>query len=126
MNKDLKKVISWTLFIIILTIIIISLIASIINMIQPTFFPEVDISGFKNYTNAISVLLSFLSAGLGMFSIWQSNLSSQQSVEILNGIKDIEKEQKYISNNIMSVNQHNIERTDANEKNKWRQDTVYK
>lgn len=124
MDNKLKKVIQWTVYIMV-TLAIITILASlVVNILQPTFFPNVSIDGFQNYTNNASVLLSFLSAGLGFFSIWQANLSSKQSASILSDLSVIKRNQERISGNIVSLGQHNVETAQAKSSNQWAEDTA--
>lgn len=73
-----------------------------INVLAPTFFPETDISGFKDYINTFCVILSFLSVGLGIYSIWQASESGKQASEIMKSIQIIEREQS-LSQDLMRV-----------------------
>ena len=67
-----------------------------------TFFPEKDISGFKEYINTLCVILSFLSAGLGCYSIWQAFVSDKHAEKIINSLQTIEREQR-IAQDLMRV-----------------------
>lgn len=121
MNELLKKAIHWTLYVIITFVIVITLLAVVIVMAAPTFFPEADISGFKDYVTTSSVILSFLSTGLGGFSIWQANSSGEQSAKILNGIRAIRMTQNAMSKDILKMSQ-NVKRTTTGAGVQWQPD----
>ena len=101
-NNKLKNTVLWTIYVSILLISIFTLICIIINVIAPTFFPERDISGFIQYVNIFGIILSFLSAGLGIFSIWQANVSNKQVSEILQSLQSIEHD-KTLSKELIRV-----------------------
>lgn len=100
MSKKLKQIISWTLYVSIVIIAILTITSLIINVLAPTFFPEKDISGFKDYINIFCVILSFLSVGIGIYSVWQANVSGKQANEIMKSIQAIEREQ-YLSQELL-------------------------
>ena len=108
MDDKLKTCIQWTIYVIVTGAIVFFLISLVITMIKPTCFPNIDISGFENHLTNAAVFVSFLSAGLGAFSVWQANSSSKQSVEIIKKLNEIENEQLKISNNILSIRKTNI------------------
>ena len=122
MDPKLKKVAQWTTYFVIIFIILITVISLVVNLIAPTFFPRANISGFKAYINTAAMILSFLSAGLGFFSIWQANTSSRQAVDILNGIHEIETKQDLLTKDIISMGKQNIQRADANTSGGWKPD----
>lgn len=122
MDQRLKKVIQWTTYFVIVFIILLTILSLTVNLIQPTFFPETNISGFQAYINTTAMILSFLSAGLGIFSIWQANTSGKQATDILNGIRDIERKQDLISKDIISIGKQNVERADASTNAVWKRD----
>lgn len=124
MDQKLKKTIQWSVFVIILIALIISVVALVISMIQPTLFPGVNIDGFKSYITIASVFVSFLSAGLGGFSIWQANNSNKQSVQILNAISEIKSEQIKLSYHILSIRRTNIKQSFSAVDNQWEKDTI--
>ncbi len=91
------------------------------------FFPNQDISGIKEYINTFCVILSFLSVGLGIYSIWQASVSGKQANEILKSIQAIEYEQN-IAQGLMRVitnvvdNGKTIQTSDASKAGAWKQD----
>lgn len=103
MSGKLKNVILWTLYIVVLIIGLSAIIALGVNVLAPTFFPDADISGFKNYINTFGIILSFLSVGLGMFSIYQANISGKQAVEMLNSIQELKIQQERMLVSLKSI-----------------------
>ena len=98
-----------------------------VNVLAPTFFPEADISGIKEYINTFCAVLSFLSVGLGIYSIWQANGSGKQANEILKSIRAIEREQ-HLSLGLMRVitnvvdNGKTMKTSDASKDGAWKPD----
>ena len=78
MSDKLKHTMQWSLYILMMIIVIVTFICLGINIIAPTFFTNTNINGFKDYINTLGVILSFLSAGLGIYSILQANVSGKQ------------------------------------------------
>ena len=65
-----------------------------------------------------------MSAGLGIYSIWQANLSGKQATEILNSIKSIEKEQKFTKDLLEVItntfdNEKTSQTSTINKENDW-------
>ena len=88
MGPQLKKTISWTIYIVIAICIVGGvLIPAFITMIQPTFFPEADISGFISWMQTASIWVSFFSAALGGFSVWQATRSEKETKAVLDTIR---------------------------------------
>lgn len=102
MNGRLRQVVPWTLYIAVVLIAMFTIVSLVINVLAPTFFPETNISGFQDYINTFCVILSFLSVGLGIYSIWQASESGKQANEIMKSIQLIEREQ-YLSQDLMRV-----------------------
>lgn len=102
MNGKLKQVVPWTLYISVVLIALFTIVSLVINVLAPTFFPQTDISGFKDYINTFCVILSFLSVGLGIYSIWQTNESGKQANEIMKSIQLIERDQ-HLSQDLLRV-----------------------
>lgn len=121
-DPKLKKAAQWTTYFVIVFIILITVISLVVNLVAPTLFPSTDISGFRAYINTAAMILSFLSAGLGFFSIWQANTSNRQAVDILNGIHEIEAKQDLLTKDIMSMGKQNVQRADANTNAVWTPD----
>lgn len=94
MSDRLKNVIQWTIYILIVLVALFTIISLLINVLAPTFFPKVNISGFKDYINTFGIILSFLSAVLGFYSIWQSFKSGRQANEMINSIHDLKQQQE--------------------------------
>lgn len=73
------------------------------------------------------MILSFLSVGLGIYSIWQANGSGKQANEILKSIRAIEREQ-HLSQDLMRVitnvvdNGKTMKTSNANNKGSWKPD----
>lgn len=95
MNEKSKNIVMWMLFgFFVLVIVIFLIIPLIVQMLQPTFYPETDISGFTNILNITGYVIGFLSAVLGVYSILQAQKSNKQVEQILNTVKDIQKQQE--------------------------------
>lgn len=127
MSEKLKSTLFWTLYIALTAIGVITFIFLMINVLAPTFFPNANIDGIKDYINTFCIILSFLSIGLGFFSIWQSNEGSKQVKEILDSIIEIKTEQK-LTHNLMTVIANNLdngstlEMANAQKGNTWKPD----
>ena len=127
MSDKFKSTLLWTLYVAVVLIAVFTVISLGVNVLAPTFFPETDISGIKEYINTFCVILSFLSVGLGIFSIWQANGSGKQANEILKSIQAIEREQ-HMSQDLMRVitsvmdNGITIKTSDATKEGSWKPD----
>lgn len=127
MSERLKSTLLWTLYIVMVLIGGFTIIILFVNVLAPTFFPDADISGIKEYINTFCVILSFLSVGLGLYSILQADGSGKQAKEILKSIQAIEREQD-LSQNLMRVitiaidNGKTREVSDVSKKGAWKQD----
>ena len=127
MSDKFKSTLLWTLYAAVVSIGVFTIILLGVNVLAPTFFPNTDISGIKEYINTFCVILSFLSVGLGIYSIWQSSVSSKQANEILKSIQAIEREQK-LSQQLMQVisnavdNGKTIKTSAASKNGLWKQD----
>lgn len=102
MSEKFKSTLLWTLYVAVVIIAVFTVVLLGVNVLAPTFFPETDISGIKEYINTFCVILSFLSVGLGIYSIWQASGSGKQANEILKSIRAIEREQ-HLSQDLMRV-----------------------
>lgn len=107
LDQKLKKVIQWTLFILI-TIIFLTVV--LIPIIFTIYLPDSELA--KNTPTVISIasgLIGFLSAILGFISIFQASSSSKQVEKILGELKSLADSQKlmfkFISENATS-NEH--------------------
>lgn len=127
MSDKFKSTLLWTCYAVMVIVVLFTLVFLIVDVLAPTFFPEVDISGMKQYINTFCVILSFMSVVLGVYSIWQSNGSSKQANEILQSVQAIEREQ-HLSQGLMHVitsvvdNGTTIKTTNANKDNLWKPD----
>lgn len=96
LDEKLKKVIQWTIFILIL---VISIAVILIPVIVTIYFPDSELA--KNSSVVIGVasgIIGFLSAILGVVSVFQSSASSKQVERILGEIKSISDSQKMMFN----------------------------
>lgn len=127
MSDRFKSTLLWTFYIALVIVGVFTIILLGVNVLAPTIMPETDISGIKEYINTFCVILSFLSVGLGIYSIWQANGSGKQANEILNSIRAIEREQ-HLSHELMRVitnvvdNGKNLKTSDARKEGEWKQD----
>lgn len=127
MSEKFKSTLLWTLYVAVVFIAVFTVVLLSVNVLAPTFFPETDISGIKEYINTFCVILSFLSVGLGIYSIWQANGSGKQANEILKSIRAIEREQ-HLSQDLMRVisnvvdNGKTIMTSHASKEGSWKPD----
>lgn len=127
MSEKFKSTLLWTIYILSVFVVASTVILIGVNVLAPTFFPNVDISGIKEYINTFCVILSFLSVGLGIYSIWQANVSGKQANEILKSIRSIESEQ-HLSQDLIRVianvvdNGKTIQTSEAIDANSWKPD----
>lgn len=127
MSEKFKSTLLWTLYVAVVLIAIFTVVLLGVNVLAPTFFPKTDISGIKEYINTFCVILSFLSVGLGIYSIWQASGSGKQANEILKSIRAIEREQ-HLSQDLMRVitnvvdNGKTIKMSNASKENSWQPD----
>lgn len=127
MSEKFKSTLLWTLYVAVVLIAIFTVVLLGVNVLAPTFFPKTDISGIKEYINTFCVILSFLSVGLGIYSIWQASGSGKQANEILKSIRAIEREQ-HLSQDLMRVitnvvdNGKTIKTSNASKENSWQPD----
>lgn len=96
MNEKLKHVVQWTLYIFILIIALTLWGSVLIVMLKPSFFPEMNTSGFEDYIDVLCIALSILSAFLGVYSIRQANQSGKQTSDMLNAMEGIKHQQELI------------------------------
>lgn len=97
-----KKTVLWTIYILGLFVILLTVLCVVVDMIAPTFFPNSNITGFLKYLDTFCIILSFLSVGLGFFSIWQANEGSKQINGLLKEMKTISEDQ-HLSKELMQV-----------------------
>lgn len=127
MSEKFKSTLLWTLYVAVVLIAIFTVVLLGVNVLAPTFFPKTDISGIKEYINTFCVILSFLSVGLGIYSIWQASGSGKQANEILKSIQAIEHEQ-HLSQDLMRVitnvvdNGKTIKTSNASKESSWQPD----
>lgn len=121
MSEKLKSVICWTGYILATIVIIFTIFALGVKVFAPSFFPNTDISGFQDYINTFCVILSFLSVGLGLLSIWQANESNKQTTKMLETINDIKLQQEILAVSLKSQNNQNIVTSNQSE-GEWQPD----
>lgn len=123
MNKNLKTVIQWTIYLLIILIVLFTVGSLLVNVFAPTFFPNADISGFKDYINTFCVILSFLSVGLGVYSIWQASASGKQASEMIDSLHALKQQQEILLVTLKSTNDLGI--VSVNSSNgQWTKDDV--
>lgn len=123
MDAKLKKTIQWTLYVLVIVVTIITLLCLGINILAPTFFPNTDISGFTNYINVLCILLSFLSVGLGMYSIYQAAESGKQANKMINSIQALQKQQELLIVSLKKEGDNTII-TELTNEIKWQKDNI--
>ncbi len=127
MSDKFKSTLLWTIYIAMVLVGGFTIVLLGVNVLAPTFFPQANISGIKEYINTFCVILSFLSVGLGIYSIWQANGSGKQANEILKSIRAIEREQ-HLSQDLMRVitnvvdNGKTMKTSNINHEGIWKQD----
>lgn len=127
MDSRFKSTVLWTFYVAVVLVGLFTLVLLGVNVLAPTFFPKADISGIKKYIDTFCVILSFLSVGLGIYSIWQSSGSGKQANEILKSIQAIEHEHQ-LSQDLMRVitsvvdNGKTIKTSDASKESLWKPD----
>ncbi len=89
----IKTVFHWALTILIIILLIMLISSAVVQMLAPTFFPNVDISGFIDVIETANTLLSVLSLALAVLSIGMSRQSGKQAEEILNGVSKLKDKQ---------------------------------
>lgn len=124
MSAKLRNVISWSIFILILIVLFIMIISFVVVMLQPTFFPDKDISGIKNSFNTASSLVGFFSAGIGCYSLWQASKNDKQVEKILQGIDIIKEHQNAIEHQNTPNKNHGFAKAKPDDPNGWAQDTT--
>lgn len=108
MSIKLKNTIQWSIYIVAIAALLITIfIPLIVNMLAPMWFPQADISGFNKVTNISGSLLSLLSVGLAVLSIWQAKSSSSQMNQVLNKLTVIKNQQEAIK---LAVKQNSYSR----------------
>lgn len=125
MSDKLKHTIQWSLYILLMIIVIVTFICLGTNIIAPTFFPNTNINGFKDYINTLCVILSFLSAGLGIYSILQANISGKQASEMINSIHELKEQQEIFLVTLKTTDNLSVV-TANNPKGSWLHDDVVK
>lgn len=99
MDGTLKKVISWSIFGIILLVLIVGvIIPSIILTYGPAMYPETDFSSFRDSLQYTSIILSFASVFLGLLSIFQASVSSKETKVLLERIDTLKSKQEEMNN----------------------------
>lgn len=102
-NKKFISVVLWTIYMLMVIVILLSLASIFVSILAPTFFPDADISGFQDYIDVFAIILSFLSVALGVFSIWQSYQSGKQATKMIDSINDIKEKQDTLLVTLMST-----------------------
>lgn len=126
MDKRLKTVLQWSIFVLLMLIIVLMLIIPLACWVFSTIFKfDFDSSGISEIFGIAGVIISFLSAGLGCFSIWQANHGTQQTNKILEEVDSIKK-QNDILKSMISLQQPNINYGSAETSNSqcWSTDNV--
>lgn len=89
MSQKLKSVIQWFVVIIAIIVVVFGVLVPLgVTMLKPTFFPNVNISGFTSCIQQLSIVLSFASAGLSVVAIFQSSENNKETRQILSTIKE--------------------------------------
>lgn len=124
--EKLSKAIKWTSYItIVISFLVFIIIPGIVCLIQPSFFPKLDISGFEKCLTIGSIIIGCVSLGLGLYSIVQSRKGEQllqgnlkETQTVLHELYNIER---LISDDVSSFTHKTVVETnkDVNTKEFW-------
>ena len=126
LNNKFLNAVKWSLLI--LTIVLLFtfiIIPGVTTMLQPTFFPKTDISGFQKTVTNSGYIVGVMSAALGFISIWQGKQNDKKNDEqidkLLSSINEIKTNQQ---NFILAqrVQQPDFEKSQS-KTSKWQMDT---
>lgn len=99
MDGTLKKVVSWSIFGIILLVVIVGvIIPCIILTYGPALYPDSDFSSFEDSLQFTSIILSFASVFLGGFSIYQASVSSKETKVLQERVDTLKSKQEEMNN----------------------------
>lgn len=88
MNQKLINTIQWSAFIVVLSVSVLGiLLPALVLMLQPTLFPNADVSGFSTSMQNMGIVVSFFSAILGVVSVLQALKSSKETNQALSAIQ---------------------------------------
>lgn len=91
MNKKFSSAIFIASFVTIIIYGILFTVAVVATMLQPTFYPNVDVSGFERFPQTSSIILGFISAVLAVVSIYMAIKSNEEYAALRNVIGDLDK-----------------------------------
>ncbi len=88
LSGKFKTLIMYTVYVVILVLLFIFVASFVITMIQPTLFPNTDISGFKDGVAIVSMILGLVSAFLAIYSVYSSIQSTRELKQMLKDAED--------------------------------------
>lgn len=119
MNKRLKNAIQWTIYVLIVLLSLFTIGVAIAIVILPVCCPAVNIESFRSYINTIGIILSCLSVGLGVYSVYQAVTSEKQAHKIIKSLQGIKKKQDILGEQLSQKYMYSTDyRTNVN----WVQD----
>ena len=122
MDERLTKAVQWSIYAIILIFSLCILASFIVIILQPTFFPDKNISGFKDYINTMCTFVSFISVGLGVFSIYQANSSGKQASKMMDSLRLLEKRQELLMVTLNKIGDATVSTSDTKSDTVWIED----
>ena len=88
MPEKFKHLIMYTVYAVIVLLTLIFVASFVITMIQPSFFPDTDISGFQDVVSIVSMILGVVSAFLAIYSVYASIQSTKELKQMLKDAED--------------------------------------
>ncbi len=115
MPDRLKRIIMYSVYIVIMLFIAIFVIALVTTMIQPSLFPNANIDGFKDMLTIITTILGVVSAFLAFYSLYASVQSTRELKQALRDAEDrlVAKVGLKITESYEHITQHTIRRGDG-------------
>lgn len=104
LDDTIRKVVSWACVIIILVAIVLGMLLPWLLMTYgPTLFPEKDLSGCESTLQTSSIVISFASAFLGAYSIYQAAASSKETKLLLERVNELNSYQQEMNKTVKTV-----------------------
>lgn len=121
MSNKLKSSIQWALFLLILLFVLFIIFVVVVE----TFCPESSIAGnFEKIIGRISIIVGFLSLGLGAWSIHLTHESNNQVAQILETVQLINNSQQNLERMLESGTPVIKSRKTKSKKRQWPQDDI--
>lgn len=88
-SENTPKIVATTIYIVVIVFVILLFVSIVISILQPTFFPDTDISGFKDIIQTSNALLGLSSVILAIYSVFQSRKGNAETNKILEEIRNL-------------------------------------